>query len=337
MEKPFYVLGYDIGGTKVAICLAVCNKVDETGNVAPAHIVASKRIPGGGKQGPYTAIPQMKEAGDKLLEEQGVDKKDLKAVGLCAPGPLDIPGGKMLVSPNMPLWDNVPIVAEMTEHFQVPVHFENDANGAVLAEYLFGTARGKKNVVYLTMSTGIGAGVIVNGHLVQGHSGQAGELGHNIIDINGPQCGCGMYGCFEAFCGGKSFENRAKAAARADENHPFRTIPEIEGDIELINLRVIRDAATEGLPEAQKWWDEYCMRLAQGIGICMMTFNPEIVVLGTIAIHSGETLLGPVRESLSRFAWKEMIQDCTIEPSILGTQIGELAGVAVALHTDLVV
>ncbi len=334
MNNPYYVLGYDIGGTKVAICLAVCNELNEDGALIPARIIASKRIPGGSKQGPDTAVPQMKEAGAELLKENGVEIKDLRAVGVCAPGPLDVLSGEMLVSPNMPLWDRVPIVKELENYFEVPVKFENDANGAVLAEYLFGTARGKKNAVYLTMSTGVGAGVIVNGQLVTGHSGQAGELGHNILDINGPQCGCGMYGCFEAFCGGKSFEDRAKAAARADENHPLRSIEVIDGDIDKLCVRVIRDAAIAGHEEAKKWWDEFCMRLAQGIGIAMMTFNPEIVVLGTIAIHSQELLLNPVREYLPRFAWKEMRNDCEIEPSILGTKIGELAGVAVALYTD---
>jgi glucokinase len=334
MNNPFYVLGYDIGGTKVAICLAVCNEVNEEGVLIPARIVASKRIPGGSKQGPDTAVPQMKAAGTELLEEQGVTAEALRAVGVCAPGPLDVINGEMLVSPNMPLWDRVPIVKELEDYFEVPVKFENDANGAVLAEYLFGTARGKKNAVYLTMSTGVGAGVIVNGQLVTGHSGLAGELGHNILDINGPKCGCGMNGCLEAFCGGKPFEDRAKAAARADENHPFRSIEEIEGDIEKLCVRVIRDAAFAGHEEAGKWWDEFCLRLAQGIGIAMMTFNPEVVVLGTIAIHSKELLLDPVREYLPRFAWKEMLNDCEIEPSILGTKIGELAGVAVALYTD---
>ena len=330
MKDPFYVLGYDIGGTKIAICLAKCHNTQSS--EIPGDIIAERRIAGGSKQGPGTALDEMIKAADQLLEEEGITPSDLKAIGLCAPGPIDIPNGLMLASPNMPEWDKVPIVEALTDHFATPVHFQNDANGGVLAEAMFGAASGKSDVVYLTMSTGIGGGVISNNVLIDGVSGIGTELGHIILDAKGPKCGCGMHGCFEAYCGGKASEKRLQKIASSVPNHPFMSLPGVEGEVSNLDLKVLTDAAKAGNKAALEFWDEYCKRLAQGIGACLMTFNPQTVILGTIAIHNGDFLMKPVKEYLKQFAWKEHLADFNLSTSSLGTRIGELAGIAVALY-----
>ncbi len=322
-----YVLGFDVGGTKIAICLAEVTFVD--GKHA-CSIIASERIPGGSKQKPDSGVPQMNKVGNRLLLENLPPGETLHAVGVCVPGQIDLGKGTMTLSPNMQAWHDYPLVDKLRENFKVKVKFDNDANGAVVAEKCFGSAQRLENVVYLSMSTGVGGGILANGSVVRGESVLGGELGHLILDVNGPKCNCGMTGCFEAFCGGKRFEERAQEAAKDNPDHPFWKIEGVK-KLEDICIRLIRDAAFSGCAESEKWWDEFCLRLAQGIGLCLMTFNPQMAILGTIAMHSGNMLFDKVNEYLPRFAWDKCIRDCQIVPSKLGAQIGELAGIAIAI------
>ncbi|MEA2012992.1 MAG: ROK family protein [Verrucomicrobiota bacterium] len=322
MDDKKYILGYDIGGTKIAISIA-----DSLGK-----ILDSDRIKTGEDSIPEQVMEDVKKITAKILQKVGLSLEDVRAAGIASPGPIDVPNGIMLPSPNMPNWKNVPIKKWLEEFLGVDVFFDNDANAGVLVEWFFGAGRGKKDVLYLTMSTGIGGGIISNGVLIQGHTGQAGEVGHNIIDINGPECGCGMKGCFEAFCGGNAVSKRLRKIVENNPNHPFLAIEGVDGNPENLSYPEIRKAAENGLPEAIRFWDETCMRLAQGIGICMMTLNPEVIILGTLALYSGDTLMVPLKKYIKRFAWPEMYENCEITKSELGKHIGELAGIAVALY-----
>ncbi len=312
------VLGIDIGGSKIALCLTDFSGV----------VLASARI----AMAPYCAVlPELIALVDKLLAEGGWTREDLCGCGICAPGPLDMAGGRIMKSPNMS-WDAVPIRADLQQALGMPVFLENDANAGVLAEWFFGCARGKQDVIYLTMSTGVGGGIVSGGRLITGKTGIGGELGHVILDLNGPLCGCGQRGCLEAYCGGRNVALRLQEALRQRPEHAIFRLPEVDGKIENLNFQAVREGAKAGIPLALAMWDEICLRLAQGLGIYLNTFNPEQIILGTAAYYAGDFLLQPVLSYLPRFAWADFRNCCEIRVSELGLKVAELAGASVALN-----
>jgi len=319
--NTFPLIGFDIGGTKIAVCVA-----DSAG-----RILAKERIDGGTSQHYDQVLPQLVEIAHRLVADAGLKMSDLRGCGISSPGPIDWANGIMLKSPNMP-WDNVAIRNDLAKALGLPAYFDNDANAGMLAEWYFGAARGARNAMYLTMSTGIGAGVITEGRLLHGVNGNAGELGHVILDLNGPVCGCGMRGCLEAFCGGRNVALRLQRLLQDCPEHAIMKLPEVHGSYKALGFPALRAAVRAGIPLAVELWDEICLRLAQGIGMFQQAFNPEVIVLGTIALHSGELLLEPLRQKLPRFAWRQMREPCEIRVSVLGAEIGELAGPAVALN-----
>lgn len=320
MPELFPVLGYDIGGTKIAICLA-----DSSG-----RILAKERIEGGTRQPYGEVLPRLVATGARLVNEAGLSMKQVRACGISAPGPIDWAGGIMLKSPNMP-WDNVPIRADLARELGLPVYFDNDANAGMLAEWFFGSAKGATNAIYLTMSTGVGGGVIAEGRLLHGVNGNAAELGHLILDLNGPPCGCGQRGCVEAYIGGQNVASRLHRLLKDHPQHAMMRLPEVHGDLKALGYPALRAGVREGIPLAVELWEEICLRLAQAIGAYQMAFNPQIMVLGTVAVHSGDLLLQPVLRQLPRFTWKQMREPCRVAVTSLGVSIGELAGPAVAL------
>lgn len=315
------VLGYDIGGTKIAVCVAD----------AAGKILASGRLASGATSAYEEVMPRMIELGKSLVAEAGLPPEEIAACGICAPGPLDIPNGQMLKSPNLS-WDGVPVRDDLAAGLGVPVYLDNDANAGVLAEWFFGCARGLRDVIYLTMSTGVGGGVLTGGRLMQGSTGIGAELGHVVLDPDGPVCGCGQLGCLEAYCGGRNVALRLQDALRHRPDHALYRLPEVDGKLENLNFQAVREGAKAGIPLAVRMWDEICLRLAQGIGIYLVTFNPQIVVLGTAAYYAGDFLLRPVLDCLPRFAWREFREPCAIRITELGPKIGELAGISVALY-----
>ena len=320
MKKTFPVLGFDIGGTKIAVCVADAN----------GKILANERFEGGTQQPYVKTLPKLVTIGRRLVKEAGFAIKDIRACGISAPGPIDWAGGIMQKSPNMP-WDNVPIRDDLARAFGIPAYFDNDANAGMLAEWFFGAAKGARNAIYLTMSTGIGGGVIAEGQLLHGVNGNAAELGHVILDLNGPPCGCGMRGCLEAYCGGLNVSLRLQRLLQDKPHHAMLKLPEVNGDLSKLGYPALRAGVKAGIPLAVEFWDEVCLRLAQAIGLYMSAFNPEVIALGTVALYSGDMMLEPIRQRLPRFAWSQMRNPCRITLTSLGTSIGELAGPAVAL------
>ncbi len=206
----------------------------------------------------------------------------------------------------------------------------SDANACALAERLFGSLRGTQNLVYLTMSTGLGGGVIANGQLIQGLSDTAGEVGHYVLDPAGPVCPCGLRGCFEVYCGGLNVARRIQERIQ-HENIKTSILEYAGGNPHDIDLKVFLQAVRTQDPFALETWKEFIERLAQGMGIIIMTLNPEVIVLGTIAIHAGNLLMEPLIKSLPKYVWKRPLDSCKIVPSTLGSSIGDLSAMAVAL------
>ncbi|MCB1107639.1 MAG: ROK family protein [Chlamydiia bacterium] len=306
------LIGIDIGGTKVSICLG-----DSDGTIRVSRRIETKSL--GGSE---TGLPILVEAIGHLLRDENLELEEIQGIGLAAPGPISTKTEKMLNPPNLPGWVNVPIVQYFREKLGRPVFMDNDANAGALAEWEFGGAKHVNNLVYLTMSTGMGGGLIIDGKLHQGGTDTGGEVGHFILDPKGPKCSCGLTGCFEAFCGGASVAHFLEEALRKGQKTSIKS-PNMKGLIEGIK---------GSDPFALEVWENYIDRLAQGIGILLQTLNPDAIILGTIATHNKELVMNPLKQALPHFAWGVPLKYCRIEPSQLGSDIGKLGALALAIH-----
>ncbi|MBN1269136.1 MAG: ROK family protein [Kiritimatiellae bacterium] len=314
------ILGIDIGGTKTSVC------------VGDAHgkIFGSRRMPTREEDGADAWFGRLKELTAGMLAEAGVDEAKIAAVGVAAPGPLSVKRGLLLSPPNMPRWVDVPIQKMLDARFPCPVYMDNDANACALAEWYFGEFAGVQHLVYLTMSTGLGGGIIANGRLVQGATDLAGEVGFHVLDLDGPVSPCGHRGSFEAFCGGRNLALRLRDRIKS-ENIQTALLDKAGGNPDAIDFKAFVEAVRDGDDFARREWEIYIERLAQGIGNLIMILNPQAIVLGTIAIHAGDLLLEPLRQVLPRFVVKPALDACRIAPSKLGPRIGDLSALAVAI------
>jgi glucokinase len=315
------ILGIDIGGTKTAVCIGN----DE------GEILASHRMSTDPSAGLDTYQSRMRDLVDEVSSECSVGLGDLDRIGISAPGPLSVEQGLLLAPPNNPGWENVPIVDMCRDAFGLPVTLNNDANASALAEYRFGSHKGARSLIYLTCSTGIGAGIVLDGRILQGETDMGGEVGHHCVDPDGPPCECGRRGCLEVYVGGYPLANRLKAMIRED-NIDTAIIQKAGGDIDSINVEALAAAARDGDAFAVEQWDLFTEYVAIGIGNLIMIINPRVVILGTIAIHQGDFYLDPVREKLPRYTWQWNLEACEVVASGLGDRIGNLGALAVAMQ-----
>ena len=210
---------------------------------------------------------------------------------------------------------------------------ENDANASALAEYRFGGGRGYNAVLYMTMSTGIGGGIVLDGQIYHGANDSAGEVGHQILLPDGPLCGCGKRGCLEALCSGPAIARRSQAAIRKQPvNKKASTMLSLtNGRIENVKSEHVLEAARAGDTLALELVSETAYYMGWGIANLVNVLNPDIVLLGTIAIAAGDLLLDPIRETVSKFAMARPAAAVEIKPAQLGDTLGDLAAVALVV------
>jgi glucokinase len=291
------VIGTDIGGTKVSVCLG------ESGVAGSERILARSRFPTASFPGPAATLAEIARRGRDLMAETGVAPAEIERIGISCAGPLDSSRGMVLSPPNMPGWDAVAVCEILQREFGAPARLENDANAAALAEWRFGAGRGTRHMVFLTCSTGMGGGLILDGRLYRGRRDLAGEVGHLRLTDSGPK----LYdktGSFEAWSSGaglalqtgRSVEELARDARAGDS----------------VALEAIRNAGE---------------MLGRGIAILCDILNPELVVCGTLAVHLGDLYLGPAR----RVVAAEALDPCPIVPAQLTEDLPERAALAVAL------
>ena len=313
------LLGIDIGGTKIGIGLG-----DETGRLLGSSYKDNRDTD------PAEVLPWIVSEAGRLAADAGITVKDIAAFGISAPFPADAARGIMLRPPNNPKWRNVAILDYLKTNLGINGCFENDANCGALAEWFFGASRGCTDFIYLTMSTGIGGGIIAAGKLVRGGKAlSAGELGHICIQLDGRQCSCGMRGCYEAYCGG-----RALAARMAEElaDKPDSMIMKLAAEPGKPDMRTLEQAVRANDPYAVKLWEEMSLRNAQAIGAFINAFNPQKIVLGTLAWAVGDLYTQPILKELPRFCWEEPRKACEIVSSELKREISSYAGIAAALN-----
>jgi glucokinase len=315
-----HLLGIDIGGTKTAACVGTND----------GEVLASQRISMSASDSIEDYCGRLEEACSLALSESGTNIESVQAIGISAPGPLDPRTGILISPPNNPGWHNVPIVTLVQKLFDKPVYLENDANAAALAEYWFGDYHGTQNMAYLTFSTGMGAGIIANGRLIQGANAMAGEIGHHTLDPNGPKCACGRFGCMEAYVGGRTVTERIRERVTT-ANISTSMLELAAGDPAKIDHRMFAQATRDGDAFAVAAWDEMIEHLAMGVGNLIMILNPELILLGTIAVHEGDLVMKPLMEKIRKYTWSWSLDACRIAPSTLGPRLANLAALAAAL------
>ncbi len=308
-------IGLDLGGTKIAAAL-----------VAPdGSILAEDRRPTEADRGVEAVLDNLVAAARQVA---GRDQARVSTIGLGAPGPLNCREGLIYKAPNFLGWDDVPIVRLLEQRLGIPVVLENDANAAGYGEWALGAGRGTRDMIYLTISTGIGGGIIIGGEVYHGRDDSAGEVGHMTIEPDGPPCGCGRRGCWEALCSGTGIG--AAMARRLAEGARSTALALAGGDAAAVTSAHVAQAAREGDPVAREVLDEAFFYLALGITNLIHIFNPEMVVLGGGVAKLGDQLFTPVRALVRERAYPAMVRDLPIVPAALGDRVGVLGAAMVA-------
>ncbi len=314
-----HIVGIDIGGTKLATVVA-----DEN-----ANILYKTRKPTLAEKGPDYAIQLLFDMVDETVAAAGLKQEAISAIGVSCGGPLDTKTGVVYSPPNLPGWDALPLKARLEAEFQIPTTIENDANASALAEWRFGGGRGYDIVLYMTMSTGIGGGLVVNGQIYHGANDSAGEVGHQILLPDGPRCGCGKRGCLEALCAGPAIARRAQEAVQKSPKTALLKLT--DGDARAIKSEHVLAAARDGDALALQLIEETAYYMGWGIANLLNILNPDIVLIGTIAMAAGDLLLQPIRETVAKMAMARPVDAAQIMPAQLGENLGDMAALALVV------
>ncbi|MEX0332464.1 MAG: ROK family protein [Puniceicoccaceae bacterium] len=286
------LLGIDIGGTKCAVCL---------GSVG-AQVLGRREIPTGGN--PEKVLDQLAAMGRELAGEFAPPQ----SVGIVCGNPMDAKRGLILSPPNLPGWDAVPVVEYFRNHFNLPVRLMNDANAGALAEWQYGAGQGTRNLVFCTMGTGFGCGLILDGRLYEGTNGNAGEIGHVRLTPDGPE-GYGKAGSVEGWCSGGGI-------ARLTKTHQ--------------TTKALAEAAKAGDKEAIAIFETVGERLGMALSMTVDLFNPEVIVIGSIFVRCEELLRPAMERVMQRECLPSALEACRVVPAALGEAIGDKAALAVA-------
>ncbi|WP_165423548.1 ROK family protein [Ktedonosporobacter rubrisoli] len=323
------VVGVDLGGTQM-----------RTAVLRGATLLSRVSSLTGEQSSPDLVIPRLFQAVEQALEEAKVSLEQIAGIGICAPGPLNYRTGVICAPPNLPEWDQVPMRDIFSERFQVPIFVENDANAAGLGEYMFGAGRGTRHMVYLTISTGIGGGIITDGQILEGTFGTAGELGHMTINWRGERCNCGNIGCLESITSGTAIARHANAAiadGQGDELLAFaraqgQAAPDQSSTTLRVTARTVAEAAEAGIPLACAIIDEAAEALGIGLVNILHIFNPEIVILGGGVAQMGARLLDPAKRLVEERTMRVPREAARIVLAELGPNVGLVGAGALIYH-----
>jgi glucokinase len=317
------VAGIDIGGTKTAVALS-----SELPRISARFAFSTSPA-----KGPEIAITNIMENLNKALASQGMNRNNLAAIGISCGSPLDSARGLIQSPPNLPTWKDVSICRILETEFEVPCFLENDANAGALAEMRFGAGRGTSNFIFLTMGTGFGAGLILNGQLHHGASEAAGEIGHVRLTRHGP-VGHGKTGSVEGWASGGGMAQVAERYVNAAIARGSDTLLKRKdgGDTSRITARDVAEAAHAGDAVARAVVKKVGERLGEAISILIDVVNPECIAIGGLALRFDEDLLRPARKIAYREALRPSAEICRIIPAALGEQIGDVAALCVAIN-----
>ncbi len=316
------IVGIDIGGTKVAGGL-----VNQQGRLMKALVVPTRA-----KEGLKASYQQILILIERLIHDAG-PKENVAGIGLCAPGSINPRTGTVLTAPNLPGWKNFPLAGKIAKRFGLPTKLENDANAAALGEALFGAGVGYRDIFYVTVSTGVGTGIIINRAVYHGKNGVAGEGGHVSIDYRSPfRCGCGSLGCIEALAAGPGMARRARVFLEQEYTAPSLLRDLTHGQLGQITPEMIEEAARAGDRVARLIVDETGFYLGVWLGGMIALLDPEAIIIGGGVARIGKPLFEKIRETIPRYTINRQFAAKTpLLPAKLQKNVGIFGAAALLL------
>lgn len=314
-----FIIGVDLGGTNIVV-----GSLSEDGSTE----YAMRSEPTRANQGADAVVDRMVSMIDTVIAETistGQKRDNCLGVGVGAPGPLDRERGIVITTPNLG-WTNFPLRQVIADRVGLQATLDNDANCATLGEWWLGAARGGRNVVGMTIGTGIGGGLILEGRLYHGASDVAGEIGHMTIDVTGRRCGCGNYGCLEAYASGPSIAERAREALGGDQ--PSMLYAMVNNDLTKLTAAIVYDAAKRDDAVALEVVLETARFLGTGLANILNVYNPDVVVIAGGVTQAGDPLFVPLRREVRRRAFRPAVDACRIVPGSLPGTAGVVGAVA---------
>ena len=320
-KKQRYILGVDLGGTNIVVGALPSDGARE----CPVRSVPTRA-----DQGADAVVDRIVQLIELVISdtraEKGASRSDFVGVGIGAPGPLDRDRGLVIVAPNLG-WHDFPLRDRISDRVGLPATLDNDANCATYGEWWQGAAKGGRHVVGMTIGTGIGGGLILDGRLFHGASDVAGEIGHMTIDSTGRRCKCGNYGCLEAYASGTAIAVRAREALDRDETGSI-LLELAGGDPEHITAATVYGAAQQGDALARELVQETARFLGAGVANLLNIFNPDTVVIAGGVTQAGALLFEPLRVEARRRAFRPAVDACRILPGILPGTAGVVGAIA---------
>lgn len=317
MSQERLLIGVDLGGTKIATVLAT----------DAGRILEEDLRPTEAGDGLERVLDRIGQAVRRVT--MGADRSKIFGLGIGVPGPCSPDLGIVYETPNLPGWRDVPLRSMLERRLELPVRIQNDARVAALGEHRFGAGRGTRNMIYVTVSTGIGSGLVLNGQLFSGSSGTAGEFGHIPIAREGPRCNAGHTGCLEALASGTAVARKARELLAGGQDSALRTMAqENEGVVDGV---LIGEAARAGDPLALSLIGEAGIYLGMGLAGLVNLLNPEMIVVGGGFSNVGDLLLDPARAEIAARAFARPAADVKMVPVALGGRSGELGAAALLI------
>lgn len=304
-------LGIDLGGTNIAVGL-----VDDNCNIIRKDSVPT------GRTRPYSEIiKDMAELSEKIIKEEGLTTADIKKIGIGSPGFANKEKGEITYASSFPTFRNAPVSAELKKYFpESEVYLENDANAAAFGEMMAGAAKGKNDVVAVTLGTGVGGGIIIDKKIYAGFNNAGGEIGHKVIVVDGLPCECGRSGCWEMYASGSALIRQTKEAAKANPESFINALT--GGDLEKVNGKTVFDAKDMGDSTAKEVIKTYIKYLSVGIVDIINVFQPEVIVVGGGISKQGDSLLNPIREYAKEESYGADNERTQIVAATLGNDAG---------------
>lgn len=315
-------VGIDLGGTNIKAGIV---------DIDTGKVIYSQSVPTLAREGPDAVMARMAELVLAAVQASEQERSQVKGLGITAPGRLDLERGQTLFLPNLPgNWPNVPLRDTLTRKTGLPTVLINDARAITYGEWQFGAGRGVDTMACFTLGTGVGGGLVVNGSLHLGIGGTAGELGHMVIDFNGPRCGCGNRGCLEAYASGPAIAAMGVKAVLQGRTSMIGQL--VNYDLNKITPEVLAEAAKRGDSEAKSIFELTGMYLGIAIGNVAIAVTPMKVVLAGGVAAAGELLLEPIRRALKSRASLVDVSKVEIVTASLGNNAGVLGAASWAAN-----
>ena len=315
-----YVVGIDMGATHLGMVIA-----DFSG-----HVVHETELPFSIADGPVACVPKVDAVFHSFIDQSGIQLSQIQAIGVGVPGPVVVEAGAVCAPPIMPGWDGYPIRKNLENLWGLPVFLGNDAEFGALGEWAAGAGRGTKNLVYIKVGSGVGAGLLLDGNIYRGTTGCAGEIGHLAIMESGPICTCGNRGCLEAVAGGWAIARQAREAVKSGKRTQLGSL-----ELEKITARDVATAARLGDLVAQQIVTEAGAHLGIAVASLVNLVNPSMIVVGGGVAQLGDLLLEPIRKAVRERSLRSAAQAVRINAAVLGRRSTSVGAAVQAINIAL--